>query len=65
METPPSQVSILLREVEQGDNDAASRLLTVVYAELRRLANRYMDRERPGHTAPDVGLDQRGLSASG
>jgi RNA polymerase sigma factor (TIGR02999 family) len=50
METPPSQVSILLREVEQGDNDAASRLLTVVYAELRRLASHYMRSERLGQS---------------
>jgi len=62
---PPGQVTRLLQAWSDGGAAALEQLIPLVYAELRRLANRYMDRERPGHTAPDVGLDQRGLSASG
>ena len=46
----PSQVTALLDELERGDRKAASRLLPIVYSELRRLAAHYMRGERPGQT---------------
>ncbi|MGD1097383.1 MAG: sigma-70 family RNA polymerase sigma factor [Bryobacteraceae bacterium] len=46
----PSPTSGLLREVGRGDHDAASRLLPIVYGELRRLAAHYMLAEPPGQT---------------
>ena len=41
---------ILLNAVEQGDPQAADKLLELVYEELRRLAASKMARETPGQT---------------
>ena len=49
--TPTSQeISQLLVAWGNGDQAARDELMPLVYEELRRLAHRYMDRERPGHT---------------
>jgi RNA polymerase sigma factor (TIGR02999 family) len=45
-----SEATILLNAVEQGDRQAADRLLELVYEELRRLAASKMARETPGQT---------------
>src|SRR5271163_838283 len=45
-----SEATILLNAVEQGDPQAADKLLELVYEELRRLAASKMARERPGQT---------------
>jgi RNA polymerase sigma factor (TIGR02999 family) len=45
-----SSVSRLLQSIDQGDPQAASQLLPLVYDELRRLAKQKMARERPGLT---------------
>lgn len=50
------QVTRLLRGWAQGDENAASELFPIVYAELRRLARRYMGRERRGHTLQTTAL---------
>jgi RNA polymerase sigma factor (TIGR02999 family) len=50
MPTASGQVSALLDDLQKGDPAAASRLLPIVYNELRRLAAHYMRRERPGQT---------------
>lgn len=49
---PPElpHVTQLLRDWGNGDQSAADRLMPLVYDELRRLAHRYMRRERPGYT---------------
>lgn len=39
-----------------GDETALERLMPLVYAELRRLAERYMGREREGHTLQTTAL---------
>src|SRR6187200_1912631 len=49
-------VTQILRAAEQGDTDAAERLLPVVYAELRRLAAYKMAQEAPGHTLQPTAL---------
>lgn len=49
-------VTRLLRNWSQGDKDAASELFPLVYEELRRLAQRYMRNERPGHTLQPTAL---------
>ena len=41
---------MLLRRWRAGDAEALDELLPIVYAELRRLAARHLQRERPGHT---------------
>jgi RNA polymerase sigma-70 factor, ECF subfamily len=56
MERPPQDVTVLLAEVTKGDQQAASKLIPLVYDELRRLAGRYMRRERTGHTLQATAL---------
>jgi len=46
----------LLKRVAQGDPHAAPSLVPLVYSELRRLAGRYMRRERPDHTLQPTAL---------
>jgi RNA polymerase sigma factor (TIGR02999 family) len=46
----------LLADLERGNREAADRLLPQVYAELRRLADRYMMREGPDHTLQPTAL---------
>jgi RNA polymerase sigma-70 factor (ECF subfamily) len=51
MATPVyTEVSQLLVEWGRGDQEALSRLMPLVYDELRRLASRNLRRERPDHT---------------
>src|SRR5271156_6998419 len=45
-----TEATILLNAVEQGDPQAADKLLELVYEELRRLAASKMAREAPGQT---------------
>ncbi len=49
-------MSGLLRAWSDGDRDALDRLTPIVYAELHRLAKRYMKRERPGHSLQATAL---------
>jgi RNA polymerase sigma factor (TIGR02999 family) len=51
-----SEVTRILRAVEQGDRKAASQLLPLVYEELRRLAARKLAREAPGQTLDATAL---------
>ena len=48
--SPSSSVTQLLRDWRSGHTDALEQLTPLVYDELRRLADRFMKRERPGHT---------------
>ncbi len=48
--TSPGHVTRLFSRWRAGDEDASVELLPRVYDELRRLANSYLRRERPGHT---------------
>jgi len=47
---PSGEVTRLLRAWRQGDNKALEDLIPLVYGELHRIAERYMRKERPGHT---------------
>jgi RNA polymerase sigma-70 factor, ECF subfamily len=49
-------VSTLLRAWSEGDQNALEQLTPFVYDELRRLARRYMRRERPGHSLQTTAL---------
>jgi RNA polymerase sigma-70 factor, ECF subfamily len=51
-----NEVTLLLSALTRGEAGAASRLVPVVYNELRRLAARYMRRERPDHTLQATAL---------
>jgi RNA polymerase sigma-70 factor, ECF subfamily len=45
----PKEITLLLKAAHNGDREAYDKVTSLVYAELRRLAHRYMRRERPGH----------------
>src|SRR5688572_16140546 len=56
MAPSPQQVTQLLVAWGDGDRAALDELMPLVYEELRRLAHRYMGRERPDHTLQTSGL---------
>jgi RNA polymerase sigma factor (TIGR02999 family) len=56
MEASSADVTVLLIELTKGDKSAASRLIPLVYDELRRLASNYMRREREDHTLQATAL---------
>jgi RNA polymerase sigma factor (TIGR02999 family) len=63
METAPhhgdpaaGEISTLLRAWSDGDSGALDKLTPIVYDELRRLARRYMRRERAGHSLQTTAL---------
>lgn len=55
-ETSSQDVTELLQKWSGGDAEALERLTPVVYDELRRIAKRYMSRERAGHTLQTTAL---------
>ena len=50
MGEPARTVTDLLREWRAGNRAALDHLIPLVYSELRRLADGFMRRQRPGHT---------------
>lgn len=50
------RVTQLLAAAGRGDAEASERLFSIVYDELRRLADSYMRRERPDHTLQPTAL---------
>jgi RNA polymerase sigma-70 factor, ECF subfamily len=52
----PQEISQLLAEWSDGNQAALERLYPLVYEELRRMAHRYMRRERKGHTLQTTAL---------
>ncbi|HKD04391.1 MAG TPA: sigma-70 family RNA polymerase sigma factor [Bryobacteraceae bacterium] len=56
MQAASESVTELLALMGQGDREAETRLLALVYPELRRLAGAYMRRERAGHTLQPTAL---------
>lgn len=70
----PGTVTRLLLDWTKGDRAALDKLVPLVYAELRRLAGRQLQRERPDHTLQPTALvheaylrlvDERGLHVHG
>jgi RNA polymerase sigma factor (TIGR02999 family) len=51
-----SEVTQILHAIAQGDPDAASQLLPLVYDELRKLAAQKLARETPGQTLQPTAL---------
>jgi RNA polymerase sigma factor (TIGR02999 family) len=51
-----TQITQLLQEASEGDKGASERLIGVVYADLHRLASRYLSGERPGHILQTTAL---------
>ncbi len=54
--SPQDEVTHLLVAWSQGDRDALDKLLPLVYQELKRIADRYLKRERAGHTLQTTAL---------
>ena len=55
-ELDANDISTLLRGWSDGDQSSLKGLIPIVHDELRRLAHRYMERERPGHTLQTTAL---------
>src|SRR5207245_9550347 len=53
---PMSEVTRILSAIEQGDPQAASQLLPLVYDELRKLAAQRLAQEKPGQTLQATAL---------
>jgi len=51
-----TELTVILRRVEQGDPHAADELLPLVYEELRKLAAQKLARESPGQTLQATAL---------
>ena len=56
MDTPDGNVTAILRAAQEGDQEAAGRLLPLVYDELRKLAQARMARLPPGQTMQPTAL---------
>ena len=54
LDTP--DLTELLSDWQQGDQQALAKLTPLVYDELRRIAHRYVQRERNGHTLETTAL---------
>ena len=52
----PATVTTLLRDWRAGDSEALERLTPLVYADLRRIASRYIRTERREHTLQATAL---------
>jgi len=51
-----SDVTRILSQIDQGDAQAAEKLLPLVYAELKKLAAARLAKEKPGHTLSATSL---------
>jgi RNA polymerase sigma-70 factor, ECF subfamily len=56
LDNDAQQVTQLLKAMRAGDEQAADRLLPLIYAELHHLAKAYMRRERPDHSLQATAL---------
>jgi len=56
MNSPELDVTSLLKRHSDGDPDALSKLIPLIYHELHRVASSYLRRERPDHTLQSTAL---------
>ena len=56
MDSTKGEVTELLVRFREGDREAEAQLVSLVYKELRRLASRYLNRERGDHTLQPTAL---------
>lgn len=52
----PKDVTVLLNQINDGENSAPEELLPLVYSELRKLAAGYLKNERTDHTLQPTAL---------
>jgi len=50
------EITRLLKQWHEGDSSALARVVTVLYGDLRRLAQHFMEGERPDHTLQATAL---------
>lgn len=50
------EVTVLLAEMANGSQEAGAKLVPLVYSELRKIASRYMRREKPDHLLQTTAL---------
>lgn len=51
-----TEVTRLLHDWRKGDSQSLEQMMPLVYAELRRIADRYLRKENPGHTLQPTAL---------
>ena len=56
MNDKPQEISLILKDWSGGNRASADILLTLVYDELRRIAGKYLRKERSGHTLQPTAL---------
>ena len=56
MKPGPKEVTLMLQELDRSDQNVVSKLVPLLYDELRRLASHYLRRERPNHTLQTTAL---------
>ena len=56
MEPPATDVTLLLKRLSSGDEQALAELIPQIYDELRRLASFYLQSERVNHTLQTTAL---------
>jgi RNA polymerase sigma factor (TIGR02999 family) len=56
MDESYAQITLLLRRIAGGDRKAEDELLSLVYGQLHRIAQRQFKSERPGHTLQPTAL---------
>jgi RNA polymerase sigma factor (TIGR02999 family) len=56
VDSAKGEVTELLMRFREGDREAEAQLIPLVYNELRRLASRYLNRERGDHTLQPTAL---------
>jgi RNA polymerase sigma factor (TIGR02999 family) len=52
----PEEVTVLLKAMTSGDENAPEKLLPIIYNDLRRLAGAYLSNERKDHTLQPTAL---------
>jgi RNA polymerase sigma-70 factor (ECF subfamily) len=56
MQSSSANVTVLLKQISSGNQDAIAELVPLLYGELRKMASGYLQRERPGHTLQPTAL---------
>lgn len=56
MDSSPNEITRLLIDWSNGNDQALDKLLPLVYDELHQMAGRYMSRQNPGHTLQTTAL---------
>lgn len=54
--SPEQEITVILQAWQEGDPNALGKLMPLVYNELRRIAGRYLRRERSDHTLQPTAL---------